>query len=63
MREDIVILDIPGGHMSNLQEPHVATLAPLFQNALDDAVSEHGPWSRPATTHGEPIDFFEEAAE
>ncbi|GLK42850.1 type I polyketide synthase [Novosphingobium resinovorum] len=63
VREDIVILDIPGGHMSNLQEPHVATLAPLFQNALDDAVSEHGPWSRPATTHGEPIDFFEEAAE
>ena len=44
---DLVIADVPGGHFSLLQEPHVNTLAPLFQNALDDALSafsweEHG---------------------
>lgn len=63
VREDIVILDIPGGHMSNLQEPHVATLAPLFQSALDDALSEHGPWNRAVAVHEERFDFFEQAAE
>lgn len=44
VREDIVILDVPGGHSSNLQEPHVDTLAPLFQAALDEAIAEHGAW-------------------
>ncbi|WP_232492555.1 type I polyketide synthase [Novosphingobium kaempferiae] len=63
VREDIVILDVPGGHSSNLQEPHVATLAPLFQSALDDALSEHGPWSRAMAAHEERFDYFEQAAE
>ena len=35
--DPITLVTVPGGHSSALQEPHVATLAPLFQNALDSA--------------------------
>ncbi|PNU04329.1 type I polyketide synthase [Novosphingobium guangzhouense] len=63
VREDIVIIDVPGGHMSNLQEPHVATLAPLFQSALDDAIVEYGAWRRTSFAAGERVDFFQQAAE
>ncbi|WP_395334426.1 SDR family NAD(P)-dependent oxidoreductase [Novosphingobium sp. BL-8H] len=41
VRDEIVIVDVPGGHGSNLQEPHVETLAPLFQEALDTALAEN----------------------
>ena len=43
VREEIVIVDVPGGHGSNLQEPHVETLAPLFQEALDTALADVAP--------------------
>ncbi|WP_395397392.1 SDR family NAD(P)-dependent oxidoreductase [Novosphingobium sp. BL-8A] len=43
VREEIVIVDVPGGHGSNLQEPHVETLAPLFQEALDTALADIAP--------------------
>lgn len=43
VREEIVIIDVPGGHGSALQEPHVQTLAPLFQEALDEALADAAP--------------------
>jgi acyl transferase domain-containing protein len=39
VRDEIVIVDIPGGHSSNLQEPYVDRLAPLFQEVLDAALA------------------------
>jgi thioesterase domain-containing protein len=62
VREDIVILDVPGGHSSSLQEPHVDTLAPLFQAALDEALAEHGAW-RGASSHEDHYEILVEAAE
>lgn len=62
VREDILILDVPGGHGSCLQEPHVDTLAPLFQGALDDALAQYRPWPGMALPE-ERIDTFEQAAE
>lgn len=47
VREEIVIVDVPGGHGSNLQEPHVDTLAPLFQEALDAALAVTSPANSP----------------
>ncbi|MET0250958.1 MAG: thioesterase domain-containing protein, partial [Novosphingobium sp.] len=35
--EEMTILDVPGGHSSALQEPHVAVLARFFQQAIDKA--------------------------
>lgn len=43
VRDEIVIVDIPGGHSSNLQEPYVERLAPLFQDALDAALASFEP--------------------
>ncbi len=43
VRDEIVIVDIPGGHSSNLQEPYVDRLAPLFQEALDSALANIDP--------------------
>ncbi|HUD29262.1 MAG TPA: KR domain-containing protein, partial [Novosphingobium sp.] len=63
VREDIVILDVPGGHSSNLQEPHVETLAPLFQAALDEALAEHGAWRGAGPGADEPFEMLVEAAE
>lgn len=40
VRDEIVIVDIPGGHSSNLQEPYVDRLAPLFQDVLDAALAD-----------------------
>jgi len=37
--DEIALISVPGGHSSALQEPHVATLAPLFQQALDAATA------------------------
>ncbi|MET0588167.1 MAG: SDR family NAD(P)-dependent oxidoreductase [Novosphingobium sp.] len=37
--DEISLISVPGGHSSALQEPHVATLAPLFQQALDAATA------------------------
>lgn len=34
----IEVIDVPGGHSSLLQQPHVATLARLMQNALDEVL-------------------------
>ncbi|MET0373222.1 MAG: thioesterase domain-containing protein, partial [Rhizorhabdus sp.] len=39
---EVIIVDIPGGHSSALQDPHVETLARLFQEALDDAAGHIG---------------------
>jgi thioesterase domain-containing protein len=36
--DTITLVTVPGGHSSALQEPHVATLAPLFQKAFDGAL-------------------------
>ncbi len=36
--DTITLVTVPGGHSSALQEPHVATLAPLFQKAVDSAL-------------------------
>ncbi|WP_126172152.1 type I polyketide synthase [Altericroceibacterium xinjiangense] len=44
IQEDMMIVPVPGGHSSVLQEPHVATLAPLFQKALEDALAGVHPW-------------------
>lgn len=62
VREDILILDVPGGHGSCLQEPHVDTLAPLFQSALDDALAQRRPWPRVAQGE-DTADAFQQAAE
>ena len=40
VRNDLVIYDVPGGHSSVLQPPHVETLAQLFQGALDAALAD-----------------------
>ena len=63
VREDIVILDVPGGHSSSLQDPHVETLAPLFQAALDEALADHGAWGASPAGSEEHFGIFEEAAE
>jgi acyl transferase domain-containing protein/thioesterase domain-containing protein/acyl carrier protein len=36
--DTITLVTVPGGHSSALQEPHVATLAPVFQTAFDGAL-------------------------
>lgn len=36
--DDVTVLSVPGGHSSALQDPHVGTLARLFQDALDSAM-------------------------
>ncbi len=37
--DDVTVVSVPGGHSSALQDPHVATLARLFQEAVDSAIS------------------------
>ncbi|WP_336969895.1 type I polyketide synthase [Sphingobium aromaticiconvertens] len=37
--DDITVVSVPGGHSSALQDPHVGTVARLFQEAIDSAVS------------------------
>ncbi len=36
--DQVTLVSVPGGHSSALQEPHVRTLAPLFQEAIDSAM-------------------------
>ena len=36
--DPIALVPVPGGHSSALQEPHVGSLAPLFQNAVNCAM-------------------------
>lgn len=40
VEQDVTVADVPGGHGSALQEPHVATLAVLFQGAIDSAMED-----------------------
>jgi acyl transferase domain-containing protein/thioesterase domain-containing protein/acyl carrier protein len=49
--DQITIVSIPGGHGSALQEPHVCTLAPLFQDAIDSAMSRIDYRDLPAGEH------------
>lgn len=35
VKRDITVIDVPGGHLSMLQEPHVPTLASRIQDVLD----------------------------
>jgi thioesterase domain-containing protein len=51
VRDEIVIVDIPGGHSSNLQEPYVDRLAPLFQEALDAALASVEPVASEKQSH------------
>jgi len=66
VRDEIVIVDIPGGHSSNLQEPYVDRLAPLFQEVLDAALAAIEPVVEPVGFDGqrhEAFDPIEVAAE
>lgn len=50
--EDVVMIPIPGGHTSMLQEPHVAVLAAAMQDRIRMALAQHqfpddGPGSLP----------------
>ncbi|MFN3295328.1 SDR family NAD(P)-dependent oxidoreductase [Caldimonas sp.] len=36
------VIDVPGGHTSMLQEPHVGVLAGQLQRCIDRAISRHG---------------------
>jgi thioesterase domain-containing protein len=38
----VKVIDVPGGHTSMLQEPHVGVLAQHMQQCIDEAVSRHG---------------------
>lgn len=44
----VVAVDVPGGHTSLLQEPHVRVLAEAMQMHLERAWSAHGPATVPA---------------
>lgn len=39
-RRSVRAVDVPGGHTSMLQEPHVDVLARLMQQAIDDSLAE-----------------------
>ena len=41
--DDVRLVAVPGGHVSILQEPHVAVLAAALQDAIDQALARHAP--------------------
>jgi len=43
--EPLQVVDVPGGHSSALQEPHVATLAAEMQTAIERALKRARPQS------------------
>ncbi|MBO9695041.1 MAG: SDR family NAD(P)-dependent oxidoreductase [Sphingopyxis sp.] len=49
--EPVALVEVPGGHSSALQEPHVGILARHFQNALDSA-TERAERSGPGDAQG-----------
>ncbi|TCM20815.1 acyl transferase domain-containing protein [Novosphingobium sp. PhB165] len=62
VREEIMIVDVPGGHGSSLQEPNIETLAPLFQEALDNALMDLAPSYASEALEG-PVELLGVAAE
>ena len=42
-------IDVPGGHSSMLQEPHVETLADRMQSCIDEALDGESPRRRQPT--------------
>lgn len=54
VHDTVTVVDIPGGHSSALQTPHVEHLAKVFQDQLDRAVLGHmsPPPTPPQTTVG-----------
>lgn len=42
VEKPVTAIDVPGGHSSALQEPHVATLAREMQSAIDRALPDQG---------------------
>lgn len=40
--DEVMVVSVPGGHSSVLQEPHVGTLARWFQDAVDSAADRAG---------------------
>jgi hypothetical protein len=55
----LLTVDVPGGHVSMLQEPHVSVLADALQARIDEALAafeplHHSGRSAPMADHGAP---------